>query len=99
MTNTEITNLLKPAIKWAKSCGACHFEQSFRKSPQFANFCKTGTLMTIIFGKRFYWMNGYYIKKVEKSACGNIISEMMDSTGTVIGSYIETDLPVMNNKI
>lgn len=99
MTNTEITNLLKPAIKWAKSHGANHFEQGFRCSPQFTNFCNTGTLMTIIYGKKFYWMNGYFIKKVEKYSNGNIITELMDKTGTVIGSYIDTDLPVMNHKV
>ena len=99
MTNKEITNLLTPAFKWAKSCGANHFERTFRLSPQFTNFCNTGTLMTIIFGKKFYWMNGYFVKKVEKSSNGNIITELMDRTGAVIGSYIETDLPVMNHKV
>ena len=99
MTNNEITNLLKPAFKWAKSCGANHFDRAFRLSPQFTNFCKTGTLMTIIFGKKFYWKNGYFIKKVENSSNGNIITELMDRTGAVIGSYIETDLPVMNHKV
>lgn len=99
MTNKEITNLLTPAFKWAKSCGANHFERAFRLSPQFTNFCKTGTLMTIIFGKKFYWNNGYFIKKVENYSDGNIITELMDRTGAVIGSYIETDLPVMNHKV
>ena len=99
MTNNEITNLLTPAFKWAKSCGANHFDRAFRLSPQFTNFCKTGTLMTIIFGKKFYWMNGYFVKTVEKSPNGNIITELMDRTGTVIGSYIDTDLPVMNHKV
>lgn len=91
--------MLTTAFKWAKSCVANHFERTFRLSPQFTNFCKTGTLMTIIFGKKFYWMNGYFIKKVEKSPNGNIITELMDSTGAVIGSYIETDIPVMNHKV
>lgn len=99
MTNKEITNLLTPAFKWAKSRGANQFERVFRLSSQFTNFCKTGTLMTIIYGKKFYWMNGYFIKKVEKSPNGNIITELMDRTGAVIGSYIETDLPVMNHKV
>ena len=99
MTNNEITNLLKPAIKWANSCGAYHFEQSFRKSPQFTNFCKTGTLKLNIFGKNFFWMNGYFIKKIEKSKYGNIVTEMMDRNGTIIGSYVETDLPIMNIKL
>ena len=99
MTNNEITTLLAPATKWAKSCGANHFEQAFRKSPQFTNFCKTGTLKLEIFGKNFYWMNGYFIKKVEKTSNGNIATEIMDRSGAVIGSYIETDLPVMNIKV
>ncbi len=99
MTNKEISNLLKPAINWAKTCGANHFEVAFRKSPQFTNFCLTGDLKLTIFGKNFYWMNGYFIKKVEKSANGNIATELMDKTGAVIGSYIETDLPVTNNKV
>lgn len=43
--------------------------------------------------------NGYFIKKVEKSPNGNIITELMDRTGAVIGSYIDTDLPVMNHKV
>lgn len=55
--------------------------------------------MTIIFGKKFYWMDGYFIKKVEKYTNGNIITELMDRTGAVIGSYIDTDLPVMNHKV
>lgn len=38
MTNNEITNLLTPAFKWAKSCGANHFELTFRLTPQFTNF-------------------------------------------------------------
>lgn len=99
MTNKEITTLLAPAIKWAKSCGALHFEEAFRKSSQFTQFCKTGVLKINIFGKNFYWNNGYFIKKVEKSAIGNIVTEVMDRTGAVIGSYIETDLPVMNIKV
>ena len=97
MTKNEITTLLTPAFNWAKSCGANHFERAFRLSSQFTNFCKTGTLMTNIFGKKFYWKNGYFIKKVEKSPSGNIITELMDRTGAIIGSYIETDLPVMNH--
>lgn len=99
MTNKEITTLLAPATKWAKSCGANHFEQAFRKSPQFTNFCKTGTLKLTIFGKNFYWINGHFIKKVEKIEYGNVVTEIMDRTGAVIGSYIETDLPVLNIKV
>lgn len=99
MNNTEITTLLTPAFKWAKSCGANNFERTFRLSPQFNNFCNTGTLKLIIFGKEFYWKDGYFIKKVEKCSNVNSITEVMDRTGAIIGSFIETDLPVMNHKV
>ena len=100
MNNTQINKLLAPAIKWAKSCGASHFEQSFKNSPQYANFVKTGTLKLVIFGKSFYWKDYYFVKKVE-NGCGpnHIITELMDMDGKIIGGYIETDLPIMNNKI
>lgn len=82
MTNTQINNLLKPAIKWAVSCCANHFEKAFKNSTQYANFIKTGKLKLSIFGKDFYYENYKY--KIVKNINGSVyIIGEMDMNGNI----------------